>query len=1086
MRIVKNNNQNLSRTHSELVSIIIFGIGLGLMLAGSFLGSILLYLTQLSYKSLPYIVLYSGLTGFILSFAYSYLHKRFSISTLCTIFLSLFSIFYYYLFYQLSFSGNPQLYTAYAMIGLFPTLSILFSLYNAFGHSLFNIRENKKLSPIAIIGILFAIITLASVFPYILENTFLEVRHLFFTVSVSAILTIFSVWISALKFENINEIQLSAQYINYFNKFNKLIRNSYFLYLSVFTVCFTITLWLVDVLFLYTVEQSAKQEVELNQFISYSTLGLCFFAYLFLWVSQKKLVRQYGIKVSLLVLPILTILLISVAFAVGYFYGFEKAAISFIRFFIIIIAGTVLIHGLKFGIQNTLFKLYFSPIESSLRFDIQTTIDNMLRHITTFLTGLLLIGIVQLGTSNWFNSFFAELNQPYFPVLIMICIIFFSIGWILSIVFMYRMYKGLLEDNLGQQRNLIKHEQSLTQSFLSQLEQNIPNSEYEQAIFQLNLLKVLDPVIYRKIIVELAAHQNEHIQEVALYEVLNFHLLEALPAIQQVMSWKYFPALKTASLVREVNIKLNEALFRLEQVKYVDQLTSSKLVNERIYGALLAQHLDASEKGRVLNRLFGDTNEAVIYNAIIAAAKADDTSLHNNLILQLKRPEYSNAAVAAISASDDSFLKMLETAFQLNKQDQRTQQRILQIYGRISSESAVTALLNKLNYPNQNVVATCLDALSRCGFTVTDSSKALQVRTELEEVCNAMIWNMAVYIDAENNNCSNLLLRALEHEISTNYETVFRLLALIYDPRSVELVKININSNDVEESEFASDLLDIFINDEMKSFLIPIFKISSYRSKVEELMNIFPTEPMEKAEMLVNIVQRDYKWINSWTKTCALKDLSKETNFNSFEIMASHLVNPDPILRETAAQALFEIFPDAFDTLAKRYEKQREFHFAYETTEVIRKIKTEKSEVPALKFDMITFLNEIKEFSGISGLVLSEIIKRVTIQQHKKEEVIYRGEIENLDFYFIYKGEVQLSTRLKHIDYAPKQMIHNFQLNHHDHTPVQIKALTDVIVMKINRAVFLEMLSFYEEIPQSMLKQYKNEKQGKEYKMVLN
>ncbi|GAA5026290.1 hypothetical protein GCM10011506_11680 [Marivirga lumbricoides] len=796
--------------------------------------------------------------------------------------------------------------------------------------------------------------------------------------------------------------------------------------------------------------------------------------------------RQYGIKVSLLVLPILTILLTAAAFAVGYFYGFERDSLSFIRFFIIIIAGTVLIHGLKYGIQNTLFRLYFSPIESNLRFDIQTTIDNMLRHITTFLTGLLLIGIVRLGTSEWFSALLADIDQPYFPVLIISAIILFSIGWIVSIVLMYRMYKGLLEDNLGQQRNLIKHDQSLTQSFLSQLEESIPKSDYEKAVFELNLLKVLDPVIYRKIIVELAAHQNEHIQEIALYEVLNYHLLEALPAIQQVMSWKYFPALKTASLVREVNVKLNEALFRLEQVKYVDQLTSSKLVNERIYGALLAQHLDSTEKGKVLNRLFGDSNQPVIYNAIIAAAKADDTSLHNNIILQLKHPEYSNAAVAAISASDDSFLKMLETAFQLNKHDQRTQQRILQIYGRISSESAVTSLLNKLNYPNQNVVATCLDALSRCGFTVTDSIKALQVRTELEEVCNAMIWNMAVYIDAENNNCSNLLLRALEYEISTNYETVFRLLALIYDPKSVELVKVNINSNDVEESEFASDLLDIFINDEMKSFLIPIFKISSYRSKVEELMNIFPTEPMEKAEMLVNIVQRDYKWINSWTKTCALKDLSKETNFNSFEIMASHLVNPDAILRETAAQALFEIFPDAFEKLARRYEKQREFHFAYETTEVIRKISTEKSEVPALKFDMINFLNEIKEFSGISGLVLSEIIKRVSILQFKQDEIVSKGEIDSLDFFFIYKGEVQLSTRLKNYQFSTKEMIPNFQLNHHDHTPVQIKALTGVTLMKVDRDVFLELLSFYEEIPQSMLKQYVHEKHGEKYDMVLN
>jgi len=263
----------------------------------------------------------------------------------------------------------------------------------------------------------------------------------------------------------------------------------------------------------------------------------------------------------------------------------------------------------------------------------------------------------------------------------------------------------------------------------------------------------------------------------------------------------------------------------------------------------------------------------------------------------------------------------------------------------------------------------------------------------------------------------------------------------------------------------------------MKSFLIPIFKISSYRNKVEELMNIFPTEPMKRSEMLVNLIQRDYKWTNSWTKACALRDLSALKEFNSFEIMASHLVNPEPILRETAAQALYENFPDGFEILAARYQKQKEFYYAYETTEVIKTLSSGNSDQQLfLKFDMIAYMNKIEEFNNISGLVLSEIIKKVSVHHYAKGEVIFNNRIEDLDIHFIFKGEVKLKSPTKNIVYQENEMIHYLGFNKYDHPEISIEANSNCILLKIDKAEFHELLSFYEEIPKSMLQYF--EQQG--------
>ena len=1073
------NNQNLTTVNNQLYSAIFFGLGLGVIIACYFIACLNYYFEFFTYLELPKLILNAGIATLISAVVFGYFLKRYAVSYLSTICLVTIGAFSYYLFYEFSFAQDTKTVAKWAFISFFPLSQIAYSLYQTYRHALFDIRENKKLETRISLGIVAAFaLTALSLHP-LLQRSFLELRHLFFFSALASILSLIINWVSAINYNQLHELQLSAQYINYKYKFKNIIRDKYFLLLSTFSLFSTISIWLFDVLFLYATEQSGKTNQDLFTFISLCILSFIIIAYILLWVSKSKLIRQYGIKTSLLILPILCAFLLMIGITVAYFYGFEKNSTSFIRFFIIIIAGTVLVSAIKYGFQQTLFKQYFSPIETALRFNAETIIQNVVRSIALIIVGLSLSTIFWLNEKAAVQSFLTEINQPGFPIFLILLCLVFTIGWTISIYYMYRMYKDLLEDNLGQQSTLIKHDQSLTISLIHQLLANIPQDDYRKSLFQLNLLKIIDPTSYRNILVELADHQDESIQEYAMQDIMRYYLLGALVGIQKVLQWKYFSALKAARLIKEVHERLNESLTRIEKVKYVDQLTSSKLLNERVYGALLAQHLDPSEKSKVLTRLFGDKNQQVIYHAILASQEAEDSNLHNQLILQLNDPNFSNAVVSVISASGDVFINMLETAFQLSKSDQRTQQRIVQIYGRISTEKAVNLLLNKLNYPNQNVVSSSLDALSRCGFTVTDSNKALQVRTELKEVCNAMIWNMSVYLDASNCHCSKPLLQALEYEITGNYETLFRLLALIYDPKTVELVKTNINSRNVEESEFAADLMDIFINDEMKSFLIPIFRISSYKTKVEDLMNTFPTEPMEKTEMLINLVQRDYKWINSWTKTCALKQLSEEGKKNSFDLMASHLVNPDPILRETAAESLMEHFPDEFEQMAIRYQKQKEFYYAYETTQVVKGIRAHRDlEVPALKYDMITFLNQVHEFKGISGLVLSEIIKNTKVVKYEAKELIHTGKLEDLDYYFVFRGSLNMSTRLRTLSYNAYDMIHPLYLNAHDHSPVSLKAESDCTLIKIEKAVFHELLSFYEEIAQSMLNQFEVEKEA--------
>ncbi|MDX2304004.1 MAG: hypothetical protein NW226_14455 [Microscillaceae bacterium] len=578
---------------------------------------------------------------------------------------------------------------------------------------------------------------------------------------------------------------------------------------------------------------------------------------------------------------------------------------------------------------------------------------------------------------------------------------------------------------------------------------------------------------------------EEEVQSVALRQASKLCILEAIPVLDVISKSRYFPILDNADLIRECLNTLIAAEKRLERARYIEQLTQSTLIQERIFGALLTIYSAENIKNRLILRLIQNSlkeDYQVTYQALVASSSSKSPEIYNSLIEKLDNPHFSHAAIAAIVSIGEKIFDALESAFYITGQSETIQLRIVQIYGRVGTERAVKLLLDKLDYKNQNVSTLAINTLSECGHKIDDSQLRQKINAEVQEICQILVWNMSATQALSRfmgEDSESPLMDAMESEIKNNYEKIFSLLALLYEPRSVELVRENLYSNNPEQAELALELLDVLLVETIKPILLPLLNTStSYSEKIRLVSSHFIVEDvpqMSAQDLLIALIQRDYKWINRWTKACALYELSQRSDFKDPAIFLANAVNPDIILREIAFDALSRLYPAELET---NLQKLNPFQGNSQVPALIRDLQKLHQTAVYLKFKIADFLRSIPEFEEISGLVLSEIAKTIEILDCKTGENILLknnedeaySSIEEMDYFIIYSGTVLLySHKIVIRRYDSGGFLNNYPYINQNLSGIKIIAQSNTLVFKIPRNQFNEIISLYDEIPLSIL-----------------
>jgi hypothetical protein len=368
------------------------------------------------------------------------------------------------------------------------------------------------------------------------------------------------------------------------------------------------------------------------------------------------------------------------------------------------------------------------------------------------------------------------------------------------------------------------------------------------------------------------------------------------------------------------------------------------------------------------------------------------------LIENLTNPVYSISAANTLVAIGEEALPVLDSAFYKHVNNYALMLKVIKIIGRIGGEQAIDLLWNKIDFPHKLVVSEVLVALGNCGFKAS-VTQIPQIKYAIESDIEAIVWNMGAYNEVRDTHFGNEIKKAIEEEVDHDISHIYMLLSMLYDSGNINLVKENIESGTSEGLTYAIELLDVFLSDDLKKRIIPVLDDLTYQEKAGKLEEFYPRKALNDIDVLKYLLNRDSTQTNRWTKACVLFQIgTRQLKQLEMDVIAN-IFNPDQLVCEIAAWALYQINPEGFDTHLLRLEQQQQ-------TALKELIGSDEDEMLHFRLQRVRFLKSTDLFREIHGVMIAEICDVTdTMEVMPGRNLSFMPDFDQ-NFFILREGEI--------------------------------------------------------------------------------
>ncbi len=824
---------------------------------------------------------------------------------------------------------------------------------------LFNIRQGKRIFGLIGIGEVISIMIGYFSIPFILK--FLKATDLLFLSSgtlllcyLMAVLIIstFKSQLIDLKKTKIAAVVKDENKTSYW----KLIKKPYFRYISMMALLPIFGYLFVDFLFLsQTKVEFAKNPEAIAGFFGVF-LGFVAVIELFLKLISGRFLNKYGIRPSLLSLPVILISTISIAAFFGAIYG------TIGLFFAFIALSRLFERSVRSAAYEPSFQLLYQPLPAEQRLVFQNQIEGIPKALGTVITGAVILLFSSIASVNLvFHTWFFILVLAF---------------WIWTSLKMYESYRRVLRNKLDELKSETNH---VHQPFSEMIYNELMKATIADFDHIFKRSDAVDPLLTDKMLIKVFKDVPEDIQKCILNLFIERNILKAVPFLSEM---------RIDDFSHDLQISIQNTIEELASAEKssIDELeTNSRSENPklRLDTARLLGSSGRYNTIRLLQKLAKDPNPEVKKAAIIACGKIKRYELWPFITEQLADPEFSAAAAIAIEQIGEPILPELEKLFEKSNNKIWLQMQILGIYEHIESQKAIKLLRDKMVIPNKDLRRRVFSALSAKKYQAT-ASEVPVMKGFIEDSVAYILWILATLNDLEKMEDALELKMALLTEMDDHKEQVFMLLSLMYDAKTIHHIREHIESKDANAKVYALEIGDMMISSDIKEIFFPVFEDLPFQERLNRFMFRFPQQKMEAVDRLIDVLNQEYTYKSRYTKACVLRLMADQQLKDNPEIESALLANilhPDPLLSESAAWSLSErdkeIFSDRLKLLSKNGSRDSQLIVASVSQ------RLEKKEL--LLFEKIEFMKNTDLFSTLPESVIADILSQFPcIQFHKK------------------------------------------------------------------------------------------------------
>lgn len=1023
-----------------LLLIMSFLMGLFLATVAVASQSLLLGLGNFSEKiELPYVLLYSGAFGIIITVIYNFLQGRISFSSLAIFNLLLVVVLTAFMEYGQALVSDVKTFYSFGFALILPfTFVVQLVFWGAFGR-MFNVRDGKRLIGSVDVGTDIASIIAFFTIPVLLASG-LKVEYLY-TVGLASIIgyLIFFVILSA-KYLGKGKLAQEESEIKKLS-IGQFLTNKYILLMAAFIIVSLTSLRFVDYSF-YNVSVVQFDNDSLPIFLSLFEATIVIFSFLFTTFVTDRIAQDYGLGAAMIINPIVIALFTIAAFLLGSVFGFDpliSGKTSVIYFFIAIAMSKLFINSLRDALDTPIFKFYYVPIDKSIKIDVQTKIEGFVFALASTIAGGLIVAI----------------NQ--FQIFNLLSVSAFTVGLVVIWYFvskrMYHGYRDTLQSSLVKNKKAVEKDVVKEYTLDTVLDKEVKSDAETKVIYGLKLMEKLEPALFESSIISLSESKIKRVRQFALDKI------QALGLAQEEQTEIKGLATQAAGSAEDSD------LLSISPDKLM-KLSKSVKQTDRVLAAKFMRKLTNNKTIFILLELMRDPDPRVRSEAILTARKVKRPETWNVLIEMLSSPLYSHQAASALKETGPSVLQHLETAFHKSGQGELVMVKLIQIMGHIGGDEGLQLLWKKIDYPDKRIVKQILYALRFINYKAT-GREALAVKELLDTEMSKTLWNIAALDEIPDEPIYSFLREALAEEIRDNYDHLTLLLSLLYDPGSVQLVKENVEAGTPDSIQYALELLDLFVDQDLKPKLIPLLDDSPTADKLEQLQVYFPRESYNPIQTINYILNRDFNYNNRWTKACAVHATAYIDNFRVSRGLISQMFNQDKILQETTAWVVYNKDKQAYYTVSERlpYRDKKFLDSAIENNQLLDGL----DDGFFLFIEMVMLIKRLPAFDRISGKVLSDLsdkIMPVTLNARDKL-MINSSETPIL---IVASGSVKLKKETEEIGVLKKDEVFG-DLFQEGPVPkiTEVEATERSVLFKIELVDFYFVLASHHDLAQGLI-----------------
>jgi len=617
--------------------------------------------------------------------------------------------------------------------------------------------------------------------------------------------------------ESKEAIERKKQKIGYGKSFRLITEHRHLILLCGIMIASIVVTTLIDFQFNSIVEQHFTETIEgqtqIRKDAMTSFLGIFFtlllvFSYLLHILLTSRVLKNFGIRVALLIAPVFLLL--------GSFAVFFVPLI-FMVYWAVVVKGAD--KSLAHSLNQSVRELLYIPVSPEIKYKAKVFIDMFINKFAKGLSALLLL--------LFFSALHLSIKQMSLLVIIFI-LIWVVFNWLITKEYVSIVKKNLrikwedADKFIGEQVNI-----DMTKLVFDTLQSRSRSSVlYAMNLFDLIKKEKISPEL-KKII----THKSEEVRAGSLDSLLELDGEALVPEMDD--------ALDEESLDSQIKEIMSLDVYQELMKDRIDKISKERGEEAEVSKMEAAKVLGMMEPSSAiiknLNKLLRDESPEVLRYALESAGKLKKREFVPLVIPHLRKPSTQREASKALVEYGTKIVGTLKDYLGDKEENPHVRKAIPDILARIGSQKAAFFLTLELRKKNEEVESEIIEALYK--MKSKDPHLQFQKQIILSEVIRLIKRSYLILIELDSTKMDGkkaYLVAELEKNLARALKHVFELLSLVYPQDDVMRAYQNITVGTKKAIEYSIELLDNLLKREIKEYLLPLIDDISFEDRVRK------------------------------------------------------------------------------------------------------------------------------------------------------------------------------------------------------------------------------------------------------------